>query len=588
MSKKEITLSVNGKTVVAAVDSSLSLLRFLRESLYLTGAKEGCGQGECGACTVLINNKPINSCMIPVISIAGCEITTIEGLEKEGKLDPVQDAFISEGGIQCGFCTPGAILAAKALLSENPKPAEEEIKEALGGNLCRCTGYTKIIKAVQVAAGQKPPTRTDLSSESRIVGQRLRRRDGFEKATGRAKYVDDITLPGMLSGKVLQSSRPHARIMGIDVCAAEKQPGVRRILTAQDIPGLNLFGTFLADTPVLAQQKVRSYGDAVALVIATNDEAAEKAVQLINVDYDDLPGVFSAEEGLRPGAALVHEKGNLLQHFKLRKGDIQQGFQQCQAVVENTFRTNLIEHAYLETECSVAMLDSQGLMTVWTTTQDVFGVRRQIASVLGLSQNQVRVIQMTTGGGFGGKIDVGTEILSALAAMKTGSPVKVRYSREESMRASPKRHPVVIKARLGASKDGLLQALEGEVLADTGAYASLGPATIRKCGISLSGPYYIPNIKVDTFTVYTNNPTSGAMRGFGMLQSAFAYESLMDMLAEALGKDPWEFRYQNALKPGASISTGQVLQESVGIKATLLAVKKYMEENSLGPQRTEG
>ena len=257
------------------------------------------------------------------------------------------------------------------------------------------------------------------------------------------------------------------------------------------------------------------------------------------------------------------------------------------AVVEETFRTNLVEHAYLETESSIAMFDPQGLLTVWTTTQDVFGVRRQMAPVLGLSQNRVRVVQMTTGGGFGGKIDVGTEILSALAAMKTGSPVKVRYNREESMRASPKRHPVVIKARLGANRDGFLQALEGEVLADTGAYASLGPATIRKCGISLSGPYYIPNIRVDTFTVYTNNPTSGAMRGFGMLQSAFAYESLMDMLAEALGMDPWEFRYRNALEPGISISTGQVLQESVGIKPTLLAVRKYMEENGLEPQRAK-
>jgi CO/xanthine dehydrogenase Mo-binding subunit len=271
----------------------------------------------------------------------------------------------------------------------------------------------------------------------------------------------------------------------------------------------------------------------------------------------------------------------------LRKGDIEKGFRQCAAVAEETFRTNLIEHAYLETESSIALFDPQGLMTVWTTTQDVFGVRRQMAPVLGVSQNRVRVIQMTTGGGFGGKIDVGTEILSALAALKTGRPVKVRYNREESMRASPKRHPVAIKARLGADRAGFLQALEGEVLADTGAYASLGPATIRKCGISLSGPYQIPHIKVDTFTVYTNNPTSGAMRGFGMLQSAFAYESLMDMLAEALGIDPWEFRYRNALSPGAVTSTGQVLKESVGIKPTLLAVKKYLEANGLDPQGTK-
>lgn len=581
MPQKKITLTVNGKPVTKEVEPALTLLRFLREHLQLTGAKEGCGQGECGACTVLVNNQPVNSCMIPVVSVAGCEITTIEGLGKDGQLDPVQEAFISEGAIQCGFCSPGAIMSAKALLLRNPSPSPEEIKEALGGNLCRCTGYTKIIKAVQAAAGQSSSSSPSASENTAVIGQRVKRRDSFAKATGKAKYADDIYLPGMLAGKVLQSSHAHALIKNIDVSAAQKAPGVMAVLTAKDIPGQNLYGTFLDDTPALAQHKVRSYGDAVALVIAENEESAEKALPLIKVDYEELPAIFSAQEGLRPGAVAIHEKGNLLYHFKIRKGDLQQGLQQCDVVVENTFRTNLIEHAYLETECSVASLDNYGMMTIWTTTQDVHGVRRQIAAVLGLSQNRVRVVQMTTGGAFGGKIDVGTEIFSSLASMVTGRPVKVRYTREESMKASPKRHPVIIKCSLGASKEGKLLALKGEAWGDTGAYASCGPAAVRKVGLALSGPYYIPNIEVDTYTVYTNNPISGAMRGFGIPQAAFAHESMMDILAEALGIDPWALRYKNALEPGLSTSTGQVLQHSVGIKATLEAVRKYLDENPL-------
>jgi CO/xanthine dehydrogenase Mo-binding subunit len=354
------------------------------------------------------------------------------------------------------------------------------------------------------------------------------------------------------------------------------------VLTSKDVPGTNRFGTMYKDTPVLADDKVRCFGDAVALVVADNQKAAERALNLIKVEYEELPGVFNPIEGLSPEAPLVHENGNLLQHFKVRKGDVNEGFRQCVAVAENTFTTSMISHAYMELECSVAEYE-QGMLTVWTSTQDVYGDRRQIAAALGLPLNKVRVVQMTTGGAFGGKIDVTTEILAALAALKTGRPVKVRFSREESMMISTKRHPVILKVRLGANKEGKLLAMEGEIYGDTGAYASLGAAVIRKCGLILTGPYYIPNIKVDTFCVYTNNPPAGAFRGFGIVQGAFAHESLMDMLAESLGRDKWEFRYQNALEPGLSVGTGQVLEHSVGIKGTLEAVKKYIAENPLTP-----
>lgn len=586
MSQRKISLIVNGQPVTATVDTDLTLLRFLRENLRLTGTKEGCGQGECGACTVLLNGQAVNSCMIPVIAVDGCEIITIEGLSRNGELDPLQQAFIDEGAIQCGFCTPGAIMSAKALLLANPRPKEEEIKEALSGNLCRCTGYQKIVSAVKVASGQVSPVEVSLAKDYSVIGQKVRRRDAVEKATGKAIYADDLLLPNMLYGRVLRSAYPHALIKGIDCSEAKKAPGVVAVLTAKDVPGTNRYGLVYLDQQVLVDDKVRCFGDAVALVVAESEAMAEAALKLIRVDYEELPGVFSAEEGMKPGAPLVHEKSNLVQHTKVRKGDIAQGFAQCEVVVENTFRTQCVEHAYLEPECSVAAVDHQGNLTVWTSTQYVFRDRRQLAPALGLPVNKVRVIQMTTGGGFGGKDDITTEILAGLAALKTGRPVKVRFTREESMRATTKRHPMVIKARLGANREGKLLALEGEIYADTGAYVSLGIYVVKKAGLHLSGPYYIPNIKVDTYTVYTNNPPSGAMRGFGVVQAAFVHESLLDDLAERLGIDPWEIRYKNALEPGLSTGTGHILQHSIGIKNTLSEVKKYLavhplEESSL-------
>jgi CO/xanthine dehydrogenase Mo-binding subunit/aerobic-type carbon monoxide dehydrogenase small subunit (CoxS/CutS family) len=582
VSKRQVSLTVNGERVTATVDADLTLLRFLRETLRLTGTKEGCGQGECGACTVLVNGQAVNSCLIPVVAVDGCEVVTIEGLARNGELDPLQQAFIDEGAIQCGFCTPGAIMSAKALLLANPKPSEEEIREALSGNLCRCTGYQKMVRAVKVASGQVPPREIHPSSPNySVIGRKVRRRDAIDKATGRAAYADDISLPNMLYGRALRSAYPHALIKGIDCSAAERVPGVVAVLTAKDVPGLNRYGLVYLDQPVLADDKVRCLGDAVALVVAESERAAEEALGLIQVDYEELPGVFSAEEALKPGAPVVHEKGNLVQHTKVRKGDVAAGFAQSEVVVENTFRTQCVEHAYLEPECSVAALDHHGNLTVWTSTQYVFRDRRQIAPVLGLPVNKVRVVQMTTGGGFGGKDDITTEILAGLAALKTGRPVKVRFTREESMRATTKRHPMVIKARLGANREGKLLALEGEVYADTGAYVSLGVYVVKKAGLHLSGPYYIPNIKVDTYTVYTNNPPSGAMRGFGVVQAAFVHESLMDLLAEKLQMDPLEIRYKNALEPGLSTGTGHVLKHGVGIKAALEEVKRYLEAHPL-------
>ncbi|WP_265332430.1 xanthine dehydrogenase family protein molybdopterin-binding subunit [Zhaonella formicivorans] len=416
--------------------------------------------------------------------------------------------------------------------------------------------------------------------EFNVVGQSVPRVDGIAKATGKAVYTGDIEMPGMLFGKALRSAYAHAKIIAIDTAAAEKIPGVRAVLTAKDIPGVNKFGLAIQDQPVLAESKVRMRGDAVALVAAESLEIAEEAIRTIKVTYEELPGVFSAQEGLAEDAPLVHEElgTNLLQHTKVRKGNIAEGFALADVIVENTYQTQRAEHAYMEPETSLAAVDSNGNVTIWTSTQYVFRDRRQIAPVLGLPVNKVRVIQAVTGGAFGGKDDITTEIQAGLLALKTGRPVRVTWSREESMISSTKRHPMTIWCRTGATKDGKLVALEGKVYSDKGAYCSIGHFITKKTGLHLAGPYYIPHISIDTYAVYTNNTICGPYRGFGILQAAFAHESQMDMLAEKLGISPWEIRMLNALRPGLSTATGQVFDSSVGIYETLVKAKEYLDK----------
>lgn len=584
---KTLRLVVNGKEIEAEIDESKTLLRFLRDDLHLKGTKEGCGKGDCGACTVLLDGQAVNSCLVMAAQAEGREVITIEGLGTIDSPDPLQEAFASEGAIQCGYCTPGMILSARALLDANPRPLESDIRRALSGNLCRCTGYEKAIRAVQVAAGLVSPRAKDPEAltngcEHVVLGKVVRRHDALDKALGRAVYAGDIELPGMLYGRALRSKYAHARILRVNTERALKVPGVRAVLTAKDIPGINRFGLVYLDQPVIADDKVRCVGDVVALVAAESRDAAEEALELTSVEYEELAGVFSASEAMESTAPQVHDgRPNLVQHTKVRKGDIEVGFRQADIIIENEYSTQHVEHAYLEPECSVAMVDEIGGITVWSSTQSPFRDRRQIGPVLGVPLNRIRVIQATVGGAFGGKDDVTTEIQASLLAWKTRCPVQVMFSREESIRSTTKRHPMHIWCKTGATKEGKITALEGRVIGDTGAYLSLGIYVVKRAGIHLSGPYFIPHIKVDTYTVYTNNIPSGAMRGFGVVQAAFAHESQMDLLANRLTINPLKIRYLNALTPGDSTSTGQVLQHSVGIRATIERVKEYVDSHPL-------
>jgi CO/xanthine dehydrogenase Mo-binding subunit len=415
-----------------------------------------------------------------------------------------------------------------------------------------------------------------------LIGTSPPRLDAWEKVTGRILYAGDMTMPGMLHAKILWSAHPHALIRRIDTTAARAMLGVHAVLTHKDVAGPNRYGVAVLDQRVLAQDKVRSIGDAVALIAAETEELAEAALERIIVDYEPLPGVFTIEEALAPNAPLVNDgDDNLFQHTTVRKGDIIEGFAQADAIVEQTYQTQSMDHVPMEPEAGLAYVDNMGVLTIITATQYPFRDRRQIAPNVGLPMNRVRVIQAPIGGGFGRKDDITTEIHAGLLALKTGRPVRLVYTREESLFALTKRHPFMIHYKSGARANGQLTAVEASIYGDSGPYVSLGMYVIKKAGIHATGPYFVPNVKVDTYTVTTNNLTGGAMRGFGVLQIAVAHESQMDMLARALGMSPLKFRMINCLKPGLATATGQVLNEGTGIGATLQRIQDYMTTHGL-------
>lgn len=571
--KKTVSFTVNGQEVTAEAKPKFTLLDFLRKEMGLMGTKNGCSQGHCGTCTVLVNGKAELACLYKMTRLANKKVLTIEGLAEDGRLHPLQQAFVEHGALQCGFCTPGMIMAAKALLDRTPSPTDDEIKEALNKCLCRCGVYPKAIQAVQAAAavlrGQALQPASDFGARHDVVGHPVPRKEGPAKVRGEFLFADDMTMEGMIHAKVVWSEYPHADILSIDTTAAEALPGVVAVLTAKDVPGRNAFGTLQPDQPVLCDTRVRYMGDAVALVMAESEEIAEQARRLVRVEYQELPGVFSPDEALAEGAPLVHEQGNVHAHLEVNKGDIGEGFAQADVIIEGTYTTPFIEHAFLEPEAGLAAVDDEGLVTIWMASQFVYGHRPIVAQALGLPPEKVRLIHVPPGGSFGARNDISLHILLALAALHTRRPVKMVLSRQESMRCHVKRHAMKIEMKTGATKEGKLTALEARIVADTGAYASVGIVVLGQAVIFAGGPYQIPHVAVKGDTVYTNNVPGGAMRGFGIPQVAFATELQMEKLARELDMDPFEIRRLNGLQVGSVTTAGQTLRESVALMQTL-------------------
>jgi xanthine dehydrogenase molybdenum-binding subunit len=588
----QISLTVNGQSHTLPAIAGETLSSLLRERLRLTGTKIGCEEAECGACTVLIEGEPVVSCIYPAERANGKTIVTIEGLAQrvhdEMKLHPLQEAFVEHGAVQCGFCIPGQIMTAYALLKRNPNPDSDAIRFALKDTLCRCAGYPTIENAIIAAAEslrtgepvKKPTNVPDSIHEHKTVGRSHLRHDAVPKVTGTAIYTDDLKFDGMLYAKTRRAMIPHGFLKKLDISKAKALKGVIAVLTAEDIPGEKNHGLVIYDWPVMVGvgERARYVGDAIAIVAAETQDIAEHAVSLIEAEFDLQPVIANAVQARQDGQPQLHEKGNLLKHIKVRKGDMDKGFADSDIILEHTFHTAATDHAFIEPECSIAVPTPEGRMEVYVGSQIPYQDRLQVARALGWDESRVRIVGQLMGGGFGGKEDIMGQIHSALLANVTGKPVKLLFDRHESLVVHPKRHATQIRVKIGAKKDGRLVAVESELYGDTGAYASLGEKVLTRATTHSAGPYDIPHVRADCYAMYTNNPPAGAFRGFGVTQSAFAVESMMDMLAEKLNMDRIELRRMNALHVGSITNTGQELRESVGLMECIDKVTSCMSQ----------
>ncbi|MBN2489924.1 MAG: molybdopterin-dependent oxidoreductase [Planctomycetes bacterium] len=587
------TLNVNGHDYPVAVEAGETLLDVLREKLRLTGTKKGCNVGDCGACTVLVDGEPMNSCLLLASSLEGKAITTVEGLARDGELTPLQKAFVGEGAIQCGYCTPGMVTTATALLAHTPAPSTDEIKEALSGNMCRCTGYAGILRAVQrcdcyrgEAGGGKAAGPAEAAPETAAppagarhenVGVSIPRVDAADKVTGRALYTADIQLPNMVHGKILGSSVAHGRIRRIDVSRALALEGVLAVITGADVPETT-YGVSPAryDEHVLARDKVRHVGDEVAAVAAVDERTAEKALALISVDYEELPAVFDPRAAIADGAPQLHDRypNNLNTLVDHHFGDVEKGFAESFHVREESFTGNHIYQCPMEPHAAIATWDHDGTLVLYTSTQVPHYVQYMMAHTLHLPLGKIRVIRPAVGGGFGGKAETTPlDFCAALLSRKLGRPVKMVYSRAEMFHHGRGRHKQHMRFKLGVDRAGRIQAFVNENYLDGGAYTSFGVATAYYAGSLMPTLYHIPNYRYLGRRVMTNKPACGAMRGHGVPQPRFAFECLLNMVADDLGIDPIEIRRRNAMDPD-TITVNELDVGSCEFKATLAAARE--------------
>ena len=570
MTDQQFHMTING--ILYSVEPAYfewTLLRYLRENLSLTGTKQGCdNEGTCGLCKVIINGKARNACTTKISKLDGAVIETIESMALE-QPHPLVQTIVQDGIFQCGFCAPGAIMSAKALLDQNTNPSIDEIQKAINGVLCRCVGMNRIDRSIQRAAaiqrGDESSTWTVEDSANEYMM--------LEKLTGQLKYTDDLSFPGMLYASAYRANIPHARIKRLDISKAEAMPGIIRVLTSKDVPAAKTYGMIQQDQPVFCDEShdVLYVGDPLALVVGETQEQVKAALEQIEVELEPLPVIGSIEQALAPEATVLHHRlqekfpdsPNILIHFHTNKGDIETGFAEADLILEDDYVVPFIEHAYMEVETGIAKPENGGV-TIYAGSQGPTDDCQQIAQVMGLPEEKVHIAHVYMGGGFGGKEDISTQIHAALAAHLTGRPVKVRWSRQESIWASYKRHAAKLHYKMGAKKDGTIVAADIQIYSDTGAYASSGEAVVFRMSAFACGPYVIPNVSVHAYAVHTNNPPCGAFRGYGSPQVAFAAEMHLQKIIDRLGLDSFEVRYKNALDLGKATITGDVLTEDIG------------------------
>jgi xanthine dehydrogenase molybdenum-binding subunit len=566
---------LNGQEKEFTGDPELSLLTYLREREGIISPKNGCApQAACGACVVQIDNRAVLSCVTPMKKVGGKRITTTEGLGAYRR-KVFANAFVQKGGVQCGFCIPGIVMQANALIDRHPQLTRADIEKALTPHLCRCTGYKKIVDAIELAAEaiQNEEEIPEPSGDGR-VGSRHPKYKAYDFVLGQHQYVDDIRLDGMLHGALKFSDHPRAVVQEIDVSKAENLPGVIRVLTAKDVPGDRVIGLIRQDWPLMIAEgeTTRYIGDVLACVVAESDEIARKAVSQIEISYDVLEPITDVHAAIKAESPSIHEGGNILSKSVTSRGSVEEATKKSKFISHGIYQTQMIEHGYMEPEVAIAYPQDDGI-EVLSQSQGVYEDRVQIAKLLGLPLNKVRVILVPNGGGFGGKEDLSVQGHAALAASLLAAPVKIRLTRDESIIMHPKRHPIWMEYSIGCDEDGKLTFCKGRFVGDTGAYASVGMKVLERSAGHATGAYFFPVTDIESTAVYTNNLPCGAMRGFGVNQTAFALESCIDDLCEQGGFDRWQFRYDNALDDGDMTATGQIIEGGAGAKATLWAVK---------------
>jgi len=571
-----LTFAVNGNRVTVETSAVQRLSRVLRDSLGLTGTKVGCDAGDCGACTVLLDGEPVCACLVSAAQVAGREITTVEGLAKRPPLfDRLQRSFLSHGAAQCGACTPGMLVSATALLEKNDKPSETEVMDAIGGVLCRCTGYRKIITAVLEARAEGEEAISPGAGQA--VGTRLVRLDGQHKVDGTEIFGADETLASSLTVGAIRCPYHRARFSFGDLDGfVAAHPGIQAVFTAKDVPGLDCYGVIpaFADQPVFAQVEARFRGEAVAIVVGEQEAVEAFETASFPVTWEEQPPLMTIDAALAPDASLIHadRKNNVLTGGRVVRGDVDTALREADFVVEDEYETGFVEHAYIEPEAGFARRVGDRI-EVQACTQSPYMDRADIAKILGIAPEAVRIIPTAVGGGFGSKLDLSVQPFLALAAWRLNRPVRMVYSRFESILSTTKRHPARMRLRAGATRTGKLVALDFAADFNTGAYSSWGPTVAARVPVHASGPYKVPHYRAITRAVHTHVVPAGAFRGFGVPQTAIAQEQVYDELADRIGMDRLEFRIVNALDGETPTVTGQILGAGVGIRACFEALR---------------